>query len=134
LEDTDYCLRLQRSGFPLEFLPEAMVHYRFKDQLQALFHQARHWAQYNVLMYKRYGQHIGLDRPWRQHLSRWRALLRRVPGLKRKEQRLSWWKTLGTQVGTLQGALIYRVPPVVMWLVFALAKAEPMNPIYGFLH
>jgi GT2 family glycosyltransferase len=134
LEDTDYCLRLQRNGFPLEFLPEAVIHYRFKDRAQALFHQARHWGQYNVLMYKRYGRHIGLDRPWRRHLSRWRALLRRVPSLKRKEQRLTWWKTLGTQVGTLQGSLIYRVPPVVMWLTIVLAKAERLDPIGALLH
>ena len=133
LEDTDYCIRLQRNGFQLEFLPEAVIHYRFKDHARPLFHQARHWGQYNVLMYKRYGRHIGLDRPWRRHLSRWRALLRRIPSLKQKQQRLTWWKTLGTQVGTLQGSLRYGVPPVVMWLVCALANPEVIDPIFSLL-
>jgi glycosyltransferase involved in cell wall biosynthesis len=132
LEDTDYCLRLQRSGFPLEFLPDAVIHYRFKDRPQAMFQQARHWGEYNVLMYKRYGGDTRLERPWRRHLSRWRALLRRVPALLTKDQRLNWMKTLGTQVGTLEGAIKYRVPPIAMWAACALAKAERIDPAHAF--
>lgn len=120
LEDTDYCFRIQMTGIPLHFLPEAVVHYRFKDRPQGLFHQARHWGKYNVLMYKRYRQHMRLPNPWRRHLSRWRTLVRRAPYALQSEQRVSWVKTLGTQIGTLQGAIKYGVPPVAAWLVFTL--------------
>lgn len=132
LEDTDYCLRLQRSGFPLQFLPEAVIHYRFKDRPQAMFQQARHWGEYNVLLYKRYGGDTRLDRPWRRHLSRWRALIRRVPALMKREQRLNWIKTLGTQVGTLYGSMKYRVPPIALWLCCILA--EPADSMHSVFH
>jgi GT2 family glycosyltransferase len=123
LEDTDYCFRAQLQGIPLKFLPEAVVHYRLRARQQALFNQARHWGQYNVLMYKRYRREMRLEKPWKRHLSRWYALLRRTPHLLRQQQRPIWVKTLGTQVGVLQGALRYRVPPVAMWLVFSLFKS-----------
>lgn len=120
LQDTDYCFRLQLSGVELHFLEKAVVHYRFKDSEKALFHQARHWGQYNVLMYKRYRQSMRLAHPWRRHLSRWHALLRRAPCVLNKEQRIAWMKTLGTQVGVLQGSIRYGVPPVLGWLVCTL--------------
>ena len=120
LEDTDYFFRLQLSGVNLHFLPEAVVHYRFKDHEKALFNQARHWGQYNVLMYKRYRQDRRLEKPWKRHLSRWLALVRRAPCLLEQQSRVAWMKTLGTQVGVLQGALRFRVPPVAMWLLFWL--------------
>jgi glycosyltransferase involved in cell wall biosynthesis len=120
LQDTDYCFRLQLSGMQLHFLKEAVVHYRFKDSERALFHQARHWGQYNVLMYKRYRESMRLDHPWRRHLLRWHALVRRTPCLLDKEQRLAWMKSVGTQIGVLQGSIKYRVPPVAGWLLCIL--------------
>ena len=120
LEDTDYCFRVQLSGVELCFLADAAVHYRFRDNHQALFQQARHWGEYNVLMYKRYGQSMKLAHPWRRHLSLWHTLLRRAPCLLDKEQRLAWMKTLGTQVGVLKGSIKYGVPPVTGILVWGL--------------
>ena len=134
LEDTDYCFRLQLSGVELHFLPEALVHYRFKDKNQALFNQARRWGQYNVLMYKRYRQNVRLKNPWRRHLSRWYALVRRAPSLLDEQKRLAWMKTFGTQVGVLQGAIRFRVPPVAFWLFYTLSKlADPSSSLL-FLH
>jgi len=122
LEDTDYCFRVQRQGIPLQFLPEAVVHYRLKDKHHALFSQSRCWGRYNVLLYKRYRENMRLTRPWRRHLSRWYGLMRRVPFLYRQQHRYAWIKALGTQVGVLQGALRYRVPPVA-GVLFSLAKS-----------
>ncbi|HME62972.1 MAG TPA: glycosyltransferase family 2 protein, partial [Candidatus Binatia bacterium] len=131
LEDTDYCFRVQREGIPLQFVPEAVVHYRLKERHQALFSQARHWGKYNVLMYKRYRENMRLARPWRRHLSCWYALLRRAPFLFRPEQRYAWTKALGTQLGVLQGAIRYRVPPVA-GVLFSLAKLAGVGS--KFLH
>jgi GT2 family glycosyltransferase len=122
LEDTDYCFRLQLSGIDLQFLPDALVHYRFRAEHGALFNQARHWGQYNVLMYKRYGQDKRMQNPWRRHFSRWHALMRRALSLRHEHNRLAWMKSLGTQVGVLQGAVRYRVPPIAVWVVYGLGK------------
>lgn len=135
LEDTDYCFRLQLRGIELRFLPEAVVHYRFKDRQKALFNQARHWGQYNVLMYKRYRQNMRLANPWRRHFSRWHALIRRAPSLRQEQNRLAWMKTLGTQVGVLQGAIRFRVPPIAVWVFCALAKiADPLGAYLWRIH
>jgi glycosyltransferase involved in cell wall biosynthesis len=112
LEDTDYCFRLQQRGVELHFVPQALMHVRFSNRPGVLFRQARLWAQFNVLMYKRYRQDMRVPRPWRRHLSSWRALIRNAPRVLRKETRPGWMRTLGTQIGVLQGAILYRVPPV----------------------
>jgi glycosyltransferase involved in cell wall biosynthesis len=135
LQDTDYCFRLQLGGIKLQFLSDAVVHYRFRDGPQALFNQARHWGQYNVLMYKRYRAGVSLAHPWKRHLSLWRALIRRAPCLLEKERRLVWVKTLGTQVGVLQGTIKYRVPPVSLWLMASMAEsARRLETLFGALH
>jgi GT2 family glycosyltransferase len=135
LEDTDYCFRLQLSGVNLQFVPEALVHYRFKNRNKALFNQARYWGQYNVLMYKRYRQDMRVENPWRRHLSRWYGLIRRAPSLLDERNRLAWMKTLGTQVGVLQGAIRYRVPPIAVWVCCSLAKmVDPLESFLSRLH
>jgi cellulose synthase/poly-beta-1,6-N-acetylglucosamine synthase-like glycosyltransferase len=112
LEDTDYCFRTQLSGVELHFVPEALMHIRFRPQAGAHFRQARLWAQFNVLMYKRYGRGIKIARAWRRHLSNWHALARSAPGVLHAETRTSWVRTLATQIGVLHGVILHRVPPV----------------------
>jgi glycosyltransferase involved in cell wall biosynthesis len=112
LEDTDYCFRLQLRGHALSFVPEAIMHVRYDTKSGALFRQARQWARFNVLLYKRYGQGTKLARPWRRHLSTWRALVRNAPRALDPESRTAWIRTLGTQLGVLHGTILHRVPPI----------------------
>ncbi len=130
LEDTDYCFRMQIHGVALHFVPSAVVHYRFKDRSDALFHQARMWAQYNVLLYKRYRREMRVAQPWKNHLRRWRDLARCAPRALRRETRLAWMKTLGTQVGLLQGAVKYGVAPIAS---LTLAPASAMSHMLQLL-
>ena len=135
LEDADYCLRVQRRGIPLQFCPDALVHYRLKERKAGLFHQARYWGQYNVLLYKRYRENMRLEKPWLRHLKRWYSLLRRAPSLLHPQQRYVWIKACGTQVGVLQGALRHGVAPVTGWLLLSLAKAMPhLEPMLLHAH
>lgn len=134
VEDADYCFRLQLNGVKLEFVPEALIHYRFKDRTSALFNQARRWGERNVMLYKRYRGDARIKNPWRRHLSRWHALIRRAPYLLERQNRLAWMKTLGTQVGVLQGAIRFRVPPVAMWLFYSLGKMADSSSLLLFLH
>jgi glycosyltransferase involved in cell wall biosynthesis len=112
LEDTDYCFRIQLTGVELHFAPEAVVHVRLSERPRNLFHQARMWAQYNVLMNKRYGGGLTLPDAWKSYIQTWRDLIGCAPRVLRKEARPTWMKTLGTQIGLLEGAIRYRVPPV----------------------
>jgi glycosyltransferase involved in cell wall biosynthesis len=112
LQDTDYCFRVQRLGVGLYFAADAVMHVRYSNKPMGLFHQARLWAEYNELMYKRYGDGVRLAHPWATYTQTWRDLICCVPRMLRKETRAGWMKTLGTQVGLLQGVIRFRVPPV----------------------
>ena len=111
-EDTDYCFRIQLQGVDLQFVAEATIHIRYGDTSEALFHQARRWARYQALLYKRYGRGVPLETPWRSYVQTWRDLIGCASRVFRTETRPAWMKTLGTQVGLLEGAIRYRVPPV----------------------
>ena len=112
LEDTDYCFRVQLLGIKLNFVADAVVHVRYSFKAVSLFNQARMWAKYNELMYSRYGGGARMVHPWATYAQTWRDLICCVPRMLRKETRPAWMKTLGTQIGLLQGAIRFRVPPV----------------------
>jgi glycosyltransferase involved in cell wall biosynthesis len=112
LQDTDYCFRVQRLGIKLHFVASAVVHVRYSNKPAELFRQARLWAEYNELMYQRYGHGVRMVHPWLYYVQTWRDLIRCVPRALKKETRAAWMKTLGTQIGLLQGAIRFRVPPV----------------------
>jgi glycosyltransferase involved in cell wall biosynthesis len=112
LEDTDYCFRVQMLGTELKFVSDAVVHVRYSRNPVSLFRQARLWAEYNELMYRRYGRGARLSHPWAAYVQTWRDLIYCIPRALHKETRSAWMKTLGTQIGLLQGAIRFRVPPV----------------------
>ena len=86
------------------------------------------------MLYKRYRGDARIKNPWRRHLSRWHALIRRAPYLFDRQNRLAWMKTLGTQVGVLQGSIRFRVPPVAVWLLCSLTKAADSPSFLLFPH
>jgi glycosyltransferase involved in cell wall biosynthesis len=112
LQDTDYCFRVQRLGIRLYFAADAVVHVRYSSKPASLFRQARLWAEYNELMYRRYGGGERLPHPWAAYVQTWRDLICCMPRAFHKETRAAWVKTLGTQIGLLQGMIRFRVPPV----------------------
>ncbi len=116
LEDTEYCIRMQRAGTALHFAPEAVVHYRMRSAPREVFAQARLWARYNLLLYRRYGSGSPpVPDPWGRYRRAWRRLCGQWLGIRRREDLLQASFALGWQVGTLAGCLRYRVPPVTAW-------------------
>jgi glycosyltransferase involved in cell wall biosynthesis len=53
-EDTDYCIRVQLSGTPLVFVPDAVMHVRFRDTASGVFRQAWAWAESGAYVQRRY--------------------------------------------------------------------------------
>jgi glycosyltransferase involved in cell wall biosynthesis len=53
-EDTDYCIRVQLAGTPLVFVPEAVMHVRFRDTIAGVFAQAWAWAESGAYVQRRY--------------------------------------------------------------------------------
>ena len=114
LHDTDFCLKAQLAGHTLFFVEDAVMHVRFRSDLRAVLRQALNWAEYNMLLSKRYRNH-GEPAPerWRrQFTGTWRALkmLRHYPRASFGQRfRMLWhW---GWTLGKWKGVLKYRVPP-----------------------
>jgi glycosyltransferase involved in cell wall biosynthesis len=57
--DTDYCWKAQTAGFKLQFVPDAVVHYRLRDTLRGLYRQGRNWGEDTPKLYRRYGVPLG---------------------------------------------------------------------------
>lgn len=114
LQDTDYAWRLQLAGVKMHFAPEAVIHVRYRTTLKGIYKQTRAYAQYNVLLSKRYQAYgKSISHPWRRYLGEWKRLIRRVPNLLRGHGgRANWIELLGWQLGRLRGVIKYRVPPV----------------------
>ena len=113
LEDTDYCFRAQLAGHKLHFVPDAVVHIRYRTTLCGIYIQARNWAQYQALLFKKY-RHKGSRElwRWRAYLDIWMAMVKKLPGLlpSQEGRGLLMWR-MGRLVGALKGSLLYRVPP-----------------------
>ena len=105
LHDTDFCWRLQRSGVQLHFVPEAVIHIRFRPSLSAIYRQAKGYGYYNVILYKRYRQ-LGMPRLSRKRgLRAWWRLLTTLPTIRTKAQYARWLRELGWRVGRLQSSI-----------------------------
>lgn len=103
LEDTDYCWRLQLAGWKLQFVPEAVVHVRFRQQATALLHQAFAYGRINGWLYHRY-RPLGM-----LHVSWWREARGVVRGIaalplaRPASTRLRHLRTVVRHLGTLAG-------------------------------
>jgi GT2 family glycosyltransferase len=110
--DTDYCWRARLAGIELQFVPEAVVHYRLRTTLGSSFRQGKSWGQ----------GHVALQNKYRPAADRFDLLKREVRGLRELGRHLltapdvvsgkktlsSWLWNLGWNVATVQHAA--RVP------------------------
>lgn len=115
LLDTEYCIRVQLAGVKLHYVPEAVVHLRYRPTLKSIYAQTRNWSQYEVRLFSRYRNVNDLEFwRWRAYALIWIGVIKKLPRLlcSRKGRALLAWR-LGRQIGTLRGSLLYGCPPVV---------------------
>jgi len=113
LEDTDYVWKAQLAGATFHFVPEAVMRVRFRSTLAGIYRQKRNYAEYNILLSKRYrATGTPPPHPWRSYWRNWKNLLRGIKGLRHAAARANWVGQLGTMVGKTKGILKHRVPPV----------------------
>jgi len=114
VQDTDYCLRIQQRGTALRLADGAVVHVRHRDNLRGLFRQSERWARYNTRLYTIHGADTAPPAGvWAVYARRWRILLRRATRIRTRHQLAIWFVQLGTQIGLLEGVIMYRVPPII---------------------
>lgn len=106
-EDIELSLRLSRAGVRLHFVDEALVHYRYRTSLRALWRQARAYGRVKPELARR-ARLAGLAVPRGSSWRGWLWLVRRVGLLGSRPGRAQWvWAAAG-RVGESEALL--RVP------------------------
>lgn len=111
LHDTDYCWRIQLAGTELHYVSDAVAHIRYRDTFTGIYHQASGYAQYNVLLYKRY-RPLGmpcLSLSWRAILRAWLKVLLRLTRIRDKGELSAWIWKFGWRMGRLRGCIKHRI-------------------------
>ncbi len=109
-EDFEFSFRAKRElGIEPVFVPDAVYHYRRRDDPRAAFRQARRYGRSHVALYREYGRHDPTNRG-----SQWLAaksdlwLAVHAHHLLRDESRLAWaWKA-GIRLGRLEASIRLR--------------------------
>jgi glycosyltransferase involved in cell wall biosynthesis len=107
-EDIELSLRLHRLGVPLEFVPDAIVHYRLRPTLGATYRQARSYGAVRPELLEEL-RRAGEPTPTRWRTTRnWAWLLRHAGLLRDRAGRARWLWVAGQRVGNLQGSVRVR--------------------------
>lgn len=109
LHDTDLCWKLQRQGAELHFVPEAVLHYRYRGTLLSMFKQGMAYGEYNVALYKRYRAQGMPKLKLSRGIYKWAKLLLQLPHLLNEDKRPRFIRILGWNIGRLIGSVKYRV-------------------------
>jgi glycosyltransferase involved in cell wall biosynthesis len=104
LQDYDYCIRVQRAGIQLHFVPDAVVHVRYRQGLLANFEQTRSWGEHSIRVRQRY---LPTDLSWR---AQWQSFLRtskhllwRLLRMRRSQDLAEWLFLAFFEIGVIQG-------------------------------
>jgi glycosyltransferase involved in cell wall biosynthesis len=101
-EDVELSFRLWRAGVPLTYVPAAVVHYRYRTTLGALWDQARHHARVGPWL-ERHFRAEGVAVPATGEWRRWLWLVRHAGLLASRAGRAHWVSVAGGRIGRLEG-------------------------------
>jgi GT2 family glycosyltransferase len=108
-EDCDYGWRIQMTGTPLRFVPDALLHSRHKDAKEGAFLQAKTWGQAHAMLIKKF-RPLGMPKaPLSTGLRLWWQLLLHPPVLGTQGRRDEWLWNLSYRYGQLLGCIKYRI-------------------------
>ena len=108
-DDVEFCWRAQLAGFPLHVVPEAVVHYRLRPSLRALYRQFKAYGASEAHLYRDFARRGLRRRPVNSPVSEVVWLVTRLPFAWPIERRGTWIRRLATLKGRWQGAFDYRV-------------------------
>lgn len=109
-EDNDYCFRLQLHGVELGHVRGAVYHYRFKNDVGAIFRQAYWYSEQNARVQRQYRTpDAELPRRWTWPVKNVPTLLKALPGVVRKGGRARFAWMVGWELGRLRGSIRHRV-------------------------
>jgi glycosyltransferase involved in cell wall biosynthesis len=103
--DLDISWRLYRAGYPATFVPGAVLHYRYRDGLKAVFDQELGYGEGEVALYRKFRSQ-GLRRRDIPHvLVDYARLLHALGGIRTKEGKARFLTLLGANLGRIKGSI-----------------------------
>jgi GT2 family glycosyltransferase len=108
-EDVEICWRAQLAGHSIQFVPDAVLHYRPRPSALEMYRQHRNFANARVFLYREF-RAAGMPRATaREALAEWWAVTKAIPRLRNRSELARWSRRLGRCVGRAQGSMKYRV-------------------------
>lgn len=110
-EDALFCVQLQLAGAELHFVPDAVVHIRYRTAFWDIFRQGFGEGENLPLLYKKLlalGL-PGIPRPWRTAIVNWVSLLRFFAHVRNKPLFACFLYRFGWRLGNVKGSIKHRV-------------------------
>lgn len=109
-QDVDFSWRAQLQGYSIKDVPEAVMHYRYRDTVHGMWKQTVIYAVAHVHLYKRFSKY-GMPRSDPHKALRvYKKLLKTFPTLvhAKKLEREKYIRELAAYWGRIKGSIIYR--------------------------
>lgn len=107
--DVDLCWRVQLASYDLNFVPDAVVQYRYRDTFRGIFRQARTYGTAGPTLYRKY-RSLGMPRRSPKVAARFHlATVKRLMTARSKSDLAALIFLLGFRVGIVEGCLRNRV-------------------------
>ena len=109
-EDLDLSWRLQDAGHHPHFVPDAVVHYRYRQGLRDIWRQERRYGRYEAALFAKHRPPaLPTARRVRRAAAGWLQVLRAVPGAGAPAGRARLVTVVAAAVGRAEGSLRDRV-------------------------
>lgn len=108
-DEVEFCWRAQLARYVIGCAPDAVMHYRLRDQLWPLAKQAYGFGRSHAQLMRDFQAHgLGPVNAWAATQS-WYKLIRRLPELSSRDDVGMWVYGAALQAGRLAGSVHYRV-------------------------
>jgi glycosyltransferase involved in cell wall biosynthesis len=105
-EDVDLSWRTQLAGYPLVFAANAVVHYRHRTNLSALYRQLYNYSKWHCELLRRYRRFGAKRSPAGEVVRQWWKIVSRLPYLFfGRRRRYVWAALLAGELGRIDGTL-----------------------------
>ena len=107
--DLDVSWRLAAAGFPAVFVPDAVLHYRYRTGSREIFRQERGYGEGEVVLYRKFHGSGMRRRSLAQVTASMVRLTAALTGVRTEAGRAKIATMAGILLGRLKGTLKYRV-------------------------
>jgi glycosyltransferase involved in cell wall biosynthesis len=107
-EDVDICWRAQLAGYSIRFVEDAVLGYRSRATIRAMYRQHRDYARSWPYLYRQFRGAGMPRRSLRMAAAEWRLLARAIPKLRTRNELARWARRAGRSVGRVEGSVRHR--------------------------